>query len=111
MSAAVPAASPDVSSADTSHVHHLVVKKLVLWHLAAAVLWMISSMTWGFLVSLQFLHASPFEGISFLSFGRIRLLHTNEIAYGCLVNGFLGTLYYAIPRLTGRPVLSAKTSS
>ncbi|MCA9321468.1 MAG: cbb3-type cytochrome c oxidase subunit I, partial [Planctomycetes bacterium] len=46
--------------------------------------------------------------ISFLSFGRLRLLHTNEIAYGFLVNGFVGLLYYAIPRLTGRPVFNRK---
>lgn len=93
---------------ETSVTQQLVIKRLVTWHLAAAILWMVSSMAWGFLASLQFLNASPFEGISFLSFGRIRLLHTNEIAYGALVNGFIGTLYYAIPRLTGRPVLSAK---
>ena len=86
----------------------LVEKRLVQWHFAACIFFLITSMCWGFLVSLQFLHLYPFDGISFLSFGRVRLLHTNEIAYGCLVNGFLGCLYYAIPRLTGRPVLNAK---
>lgn len=86
----------------------LVEKRLVQWHLAAFVFFLLTSMGWGFLVSLQFLHVYPFEGISFLSFGRVRLLHTNEIAYGALVNGFLGCLYYAVPRLTGRGVLSGK---
>ncbi|MCE9636597.1 MAG: cbb3-type cytochrome c oxidase subunit I [Planctomycetes bacterium] len=86
----------------------LVEKRLVQWHLAAFMFFLITSMCWGFLASLQFLHLYPFEGISFLSYGRIRLLHTNEIAYGALVNGFLGCLYYAIPRLTGRSVLSGK---
>ena len=38
----------------------------------------------------------------------MRLLHTNEIAYGFLFNAFLGMLYYAIPRLTGRRVLNVK---
>ncbi|MCG3134191.1 MAG: Cytochrome c oxidase subunit 1, bacteroid [Planctomycetes bacterium] len=85
----------------------LVAKNLVKLHLIASILWMISSMTWGFLASLQFLHAYPAEGIEWFSFGRIRLLHTNEIAYGCLVNGFIGCLYYVVPRLTGRKVLSA----
>lgn len=86
----------------------LVEKRLVQWHFAACVFFLVTAMGWGFLVSLQFLHIYPFEGISFLSFGRVRMLHTNEIAYGCLVNGFLGCLYYAVPRLTGRAVLSAK---
>lgn len=99
--AAVPAAeaAPDVP---------LVEKRLVQWHFAAAVFFLVTAMGWGFLASLQFLHVYPFEGISFLSYGRVRLLHTNEVAYGCLVNGFLACLYYAIPRLTGRPVFSAK---
>lgn len=86
----------------------LVEKRLVLWHFIFAMFFMLSSMTGGFLVSLQFLGLYPFEGISFLSYGRMRLLHTNEIAYGFLVNGFLGALYYAIPRMTGRPVFDKR---
>ena len=79
----------------------LVLKPLVKWHLAVGFAWMLTSMTWGFLVSLQFLDLYPLNGISFFSYGRLRLLHTNEIAYGFLVNAFLGGLYYAVPRLTG----------
>jgi cytochrome c oxidase cbb3-type subunit 1 len=86
----------------------LVEKGLVTWHLLAALFFMLTSMTGGFLASLQFVGAYPFDGISFLGYGRLRLLHTNEIAYGFLVNGFLGCLYYAVPRLTGRSVLSGK---
>ncbi len=86
----------------------LVDKGLVKWHLVMAMFFMLTAMTWGLLISLQFLHAYPFEGISFLSYGRVRLLHTNEIAYGFLVNGFIGCLYYAIPRMTGRAVASSK---
>ncbi|HYC77094.1 MAG TPA: cbb3-type cytochrome c oxidase subunit I, partial [Planctomycetota bacterium] len=86
----------------------LVEKKLVQWHLIAGFFFFLTSTLWGFLVSLQFLHVYPFEGVSFLSAGRVRLLHTNEVAYGFLVNGFLGLLYYAVPRLTGRPVAGAK---
>ena len=99
---AIPAESADAPAIP------LVQKRLVQWHLAAFVFFLITAMGWGFLISLQFLHLYPFEGISFLSYGRVRLLHTNEIAYGCLVNGFLACLYYAIPRLTGRAVLSGK---
>lgn len=86
----------------------LVERRLVLWHFIFAVFFLVSAMGWGFLASLQFLHVYPFEGISFLSYGRVRLLHTNEVAYGCLVNGFIGCLYYAVPRLTGQRVASPK---
>ncbi len=87
---------------------NLVSKRLVLWHFVAAMFFLLTAMGWGFLISLQFFNLYPFDDISWLSYGRVRLLHTNEIAYGFLVNGFLGCLYYAIPRLTGRTVLNEK---
>ena len=86
---------------------NLVEKGLVKAHLVMAVFFMITAMSGGFLASLQFIGLYPFEGIEFLSFGRLRFLHTNEIAYGFIFNGFLGLLYYAIPRLTGRQVYKA----
>lgn len=86
----------------------LVNKALVKWHFVMAVCFMLTSMLGGFLISLQFLDLYPFEGIPWLAYGRVRLLHTNEIAYGFLVNAFLGAIYYAIPRMTGRAVLSDK---
>jgi cytochrome c oxidase cbb3-type subunit 1 len=82
----------------------LVQKGLVKWHFVFAVFFLISAMAWGFLYSLQFFNHYPFQGIPFLAAGRVRLLHTNEIAYGFLVNGFIGALYYAVPRMTGKPV-------
>ena len=101
------AASPDLPR-DEAIAGELVSKALVKWHLAFAWLFAITSMTGGFLVSLQFLNIYPFDGLEILSYGRLRLLHTNEIAYGFLVNGFLGGMYYAVPRLTGRPVFNVK---
>jgi cytochrome c oxidase cbb3-type subunit 1 len=86
----------------------LVNKALVKWHFVMAVCFMLTSMIGGLLISFQFLDAYMFEGIPWLAYGRVRLLHTNEIAYGFLVNAFLGAIYYAIPRMTGRPVLSDK---
>jgi cytochrome c oxidase cbb3-type subunit 1 len=86
----------------------LVEKKLVQWHFIFGVAFLLTAMTWGFLVSLQFLNLYPFADIGFLSYGRLRLLHTNEVAYGFLVNAFLGMLYYVVPRVTGRAVANAK---
>ena len=96
----------NVAAADEAHVGELVHKGLVKWHFGFAVLFMLTSMTAGFLVSLNFLGHYPFETIPWLSPGRLRFLHTNEIAYGFLVNCFVGAMYYAIPRLTGKPVAS-----
>ena len=82
----------------------LVHKSLVKWHFIMGMGFMLTSMTAGFLVSLNFLGAYPFEDIPWLASGRLRFLHTNEVAYGFLVNCFVGAMYYAVPRLTGRPV-------
>ncbi len=105
MNAAVIAAAGAPEDAQSAV---LVEKKLVQWHLIAGFAFFLTSTLWGLATSFQFLGDYPFEEISFLSYGRVRLLHTNEVAYGFLVNGFLGLLYYAIPRLTGRPVAGAK---
>jgi cytochrome c oxidase cbb3-type subunit 1 len=87
--------------------HNLLVNiQLVKWHFIFAIVFMLTSMTGGFLISLQFFNLYPLSEISFFSYGRVRLLHTNEIAYGFLVNAFVGALYYAIPRLAGKRVFS-----
>ncbi len=103
---AAAAPAPPVDEEQRMLAGELVHKGLAAWHLGAAVVFLLTAMSWGFVVSLNFLGLYPFEGIELLSYGRVRLLHTNEIAYGFLVNGFIGAMYYAVPRMTGRPVLS-----
>lgn len=83
----------------------LVDRKLVLWHLVAALVFLGVSILAGFLFSLQFLQLYPFEGMEIFSPGRWRMVHTNGVAYGFLANAFLGSIYWAVPRLTLRPVL------
>jgi cytochrome c oxidase cbb3-type subunit 1 len=81
---------------------------LVKAHLAAAVVSFLVSLAGGFFYSLVFLQGYPFEGISWLSPGRVRMVHTNLIAYGFLFNAFLGGLTWSVPRLTGIPLVSEK---
>jgi cytochrome c oxidase cbb3-type subunit 1 len=84
----------------------LVAAALVRAHLGFAVASLVISMTAGFLYSLQFVGFYPFPHSSLLAPGHLRLIHTNFAAYGFLVNGFTAVLYYAVPRLTGKPVWS-----
>ena len=86
----------------------LVVRGLVLAHLAAGMIAFLVALLGGFLFALLYMQKYPFEGIEWLSPGRVRMVHTNMIAYGFLFNAFLGGLYWAIPRVTGKPVFSAK---
>ena len=86
----------------------LVDYRLVRWHLFAAGTALLLSMVAGFEYSLQFLGFFPHPGSELASPGHMRLIHTNMAAYGWLVNGFTAMLYYVIPRLTGKRILSGK---
>ncbi len=83
----------------------LVDEGLVKAMIVAAMAWFLTSIIGGFFFSLQFLQHYPFQYTEWLSPGRVRMIHTNLIAYGFLVNGLLAGLTWAIPRLTGRPLL------
>lgn len=79
---------------------------MVKAHLAVSVIFLLVAILAGFLYSLQFTNSYPFKGISWLSPGRVRMLHTNAIAYAWLVMAFFGLLHYMLPKLTGQRVLS-----
>ncbi len=61
-------------------------------------------------MALQLVHWNPLSGIEMFSPGRWRMIHTNAVAYGFLANAFLGSLHWAVPRLTLHPVASRKLS-
>ncbi len=84
----------------------LVDERLVRAHFSAAVFWFVVALTGGILFSFQFLRHYPFVGIELLSPGRVRMVHTNMVAYGFIANAFVGGVIYAIPRLTGQKLLN-----
>ncbi len=79
---------------------------LVRAHLAVGFIFVVVAMLMGVFYSLQLNNLYPFPGIEFLSPGRIRMIHTNGVAYGFIVNAFLGALYWVVPRLTKRRVFN-----
>ncbi|MBM3991069.1 MAG: cytochrome oxidase [Planctomycetes bacterium] len=85
----------------------LVNYRLIKAHLFAAGVALSISMIAGFLYALQFVGYYPLGHDNWmLTPGHMRLVHTNMAAYGWLVNGFTAMLYYVVPRLTGKQVLS-----
>ncbi|MDP2088661.1 MAG: cytochrome-c oxidase, cbb3-type subunit I [Flavobacteriaceae bacterium] len=70
--------------------------KLFLW---ATVLWGIVGMSVGLLVALLFIFPNLTEGISWLSFGRLRPLHTNAAIFAFVGNGIFLGMYYSMQRL------------
>jgi cytochrome c oxidase cbb3-type subunit I len=86
----------------------LVNRPAIQAHMAAGFVFFIVALFAGLLYGLQLTNLYPFPGIELLSPGRVRMVHTNAVAYGFLINVFISVLYWAVPRLTGHPVLSTK---
>ncbi len=84
----------------------LVDRKAVKYHIIAGFIFFYVSLFAGLLYALQLSQYYPFPGIELLSPGRVRMLHTNGVAYGFLFNLFIAAMHWIIPRLTGNPVLS-----
>lgn len=86
----------------------LVPQKLVTAHLLIAVLYIFIAVLAGLTFSLQFIDLYPFKGVALFSPGRVRMVHTQSVAYAWLANAFFGVIYYMIPKLTDRRILSEK---
>ncbi|MEZ4751813.1 MAG: cbb3-type cytochrome c oxidase subunit I [Bdellovibrionota bacterium] len=97
---------PSHSTSETGLVDYEIVK----WHFYIAIGYFFLAILAGLTYSLQFLQKYPFPGVSFLSPGRVRMVHTQTVAYAWLANGMFAALYYIIPKLTGFQVLSRSFS-
>ena len=84
----------------------LVNLRLVRAHLTASAVFFAVSLLGGLAYAFQFNNLYPFEGIEWLSPGRVRMVHTNMAAYGFIANAFIAGILFAIPRVPRRPILS-----
>jgi len=79
----------------------------------ATVIWGITGMLVGLIVALQLAFPEFFNdylGFSFLSFGRIRPLHTNAVIFAFVGNGIFMGYYYSVQRLLKTRMWSDKMS-
>jgi len=74
---------------------NLIVKKF----LYATLLWGIVGMSVGLILAFMFLFPNITEGIPWLSFGRLRPLHTNAVIFAFIGNALFGGVYYSLQRL------------
>lgn len=65
----------------------------------ASVIWGIVGMTVGLLVALLFVFPTLTGGVSWLSFGRLRPLHTNAVIFAFVGNAIFAGIYYSLQRL------------
>ena len=73
--------------------------KIVKMFLIATVLWGVVGMLVGLLVAFLFIFPNYMEGISWLSFGRLRPLHTNAVIFAFVGNSIFMGVYYSLQRL------------
>ena len=73
--------------------------KIVKMFFIATVVWGIVGMLVGLMVAFLFNFPNYMEGISWLSFGRLRPLHTNAVIFAFVGNGFFVGMYYSMQRL------------
>jgi len=73
--------------------------KIVKKFTYATIFWGIVGMSIGLLLATFFLFPNLTDGISWLSFGRLRPLHTNAVIFAFVGNAIFAGIYYSLQRL------------
>jgi len=73
--------------------------KIVKKFLYASVFFGVVGMAVGLLLALMFIFPNMTDTISWLSFGRLRPLHTNAVIFAFVGNAIFGGVYYSLQRL------------
>lgn len=82
--------------------------RLILWYLGCATFWLLFGTTVGEYLGIKFV-APDVEQYSWLSFGRLRPVHTNAVFWGWSSLAMIGLGYYVVPRVSNVPIVSIKT--
>lgn len=81
---------------------------LILWYLGCATFWLLFGTTVGEYLGIKFI-APDVDSYSWLSFGRLRPVHTNAVFWGWASLAMVGLAYYVVPRVSNVPISSIKT--
>lgn len=81
--------------------------KMIVWYIISATIWLIFGTSVGEYIGLKFV-APELDSISWLSFGRLRPVHTNVVFWGWSSLGMLGLAYYVVPRVSNVKLYSLK---
>jgi cytochrome c oxidase cbb3-type subunit I/II len=73
--------------------------KIVKKFLYASLLFGVVGMVVGLLIAVMFMFPNLTDGISWLSFGRLRPLHTNAVIFAFVGNAIFAGVYYSLQRL------------
>lgn len=82
--------------------------KLILWYLGCAAFWLLLGTTIGEYLGIKFV-APDVDHFSWLSFGRLRPVHTNAVFWGWASLAMMGLAYYVVPRVSNVAIAGIKT--
>ncbi|WP_424545817.1 cbb3-type cytochrome c oxidase subunit I [Sphingobacterium siyangense] len=80
---------------------------LVIWFLGTATFWLLFGTTVGEYLGIKFV-SPDMEQISWLSFGRLRPVHTNAVFWGWASLAMIGLAYYVVPRVSNTKLYSIR---
>ena len=83
------------------------ITKLILWYLGCAAFWLALGGTIGEYVGIKFVSPDA-DHISWLSFGRLRPVHTNMVFWGWASLGIIGLGYYVVPTVSNAKTYNIK---
>ncbi|ULQ58312.1 cbb3-type cytochrome c oxidase subunit I [Flavihumibacter rivuli] len=85
--------------------HHIApeLARLIVWYLACGAFWLIFGTTVGEYLGIKF-SAPDIDHISWLSFGRLRPVHTNAVFWGWASISMMGLAYYVVPRISNTAI-------
>ncbi len=81
--------------------------QLIIWFLGSAVFWLVFGTTVGEYLGIKF-SAPDIDHVSWLSFGRLRPVHTNAVFWGWASIALVGLAYYVVPRISNVPIHSIR---
>ncbi|MDN3688579.1 cbb3-type cytochrome c oxidase subunit I [Cyclobacterium jeungdonense] len=82
-------------------------KKMITWYIGAAVFWLVFGTLIGQYLGLKFIWPEM-DTISWLSFGRLRPVHTNAVFWGWASLAMIGLGYFVITRTSNTKLYSYK---
>lgn len=83
------------------------ISKLIIWHIGCAAFWLALGGFIGEYVGIKFV-APDTDHVSWLSFGRLRPVHTNMVFWGWASLGIIGLGYYVVPTVSNTKIYSLK---
>ena len=83
------------------------IAKLIIWYFGCATFWLVLGTGIGEYLGIKFV-APDIDHSSWLSFGRLRPVHTNIVFWGWASLGMIGLGYYVVPIVSNTKIYSIK---